>query len=102
MKVIVAYGAPGVEAVEHLDVPAGSTLGDALARAAFTASLDIPATVSFAIHGQRAHRDTPLAEGDRVEIVRPLLADPKAARRARAAVHPLPPTRKLKRRKPAA
>jgi putative ubiquitin-RnfH superfamily antitoxin RatB of RatAB toxin-antitoxin module len=101
MKVTVAYGAPGVEAIEHVEVPTGSTVGDALARTAFTASLAMPVAVSYAIHGQRARLDTTLADGDRVEIVRPLIADPKAVRRARAADHPLPPTRKVKRRKAA-
>ena len=99
MKVTVAFGAPGVEALEHVDVPPGSTVGDALARTGFVASLALPAAVSYAIHGQRAGLHTPLADGDRVEIVRPLIADPKDVRRARAADHPLAPTRKVKRRK---
>ena len=102
MKVTVAYGAPGVEALERIDVPAGSSVADALARTGFLASLALPDAVSYAIHGQRVRLDTPLAEGDRVEILRPLIADPKAVRRARAADHPLPPARKAKRRKVAA
>lgn len=101
MKVTVAYGAPGVEAIEGVDVPEGATVGDALARTGFLAGLALPAEVSYAIHGQRARLDTPLAPGDRVEILRPLVADPKAVRRARAADHPLPPTRKVKRRRSA-
>jgi putative ubiquitin-RnfH superfamily antitoxin RatB of RatAB toxin-antitoxin module len=39
----------------------------------------------FGIHGKRASLDQPLAEGDRVEIYRPLAIDPKEARRRRAA-----------------
>jgi putative ubiquitin-RnfH superfamily antitoxin RatB of RatAB toxin-antitoxin module len=34
--------------------------------------------------GRRVSLDTPLADGDRVEILRPLAADPKEARRQRA------------------
>jgi putative ubiquitin-RnfH superfamily antitoxin RatB of RatAB toxin-antitoxin module len=36
------------------------------------------------IHGRRVPLDTALADGDRVEVYRPLQADPKAARRRRA------------------
>lgn len=36
------------------------------------------------VHGRRVTLDTRLANGDRVEIYRPLSADPKEARRARA------------------
>jgi len=98
VKVSVAYAAPGVEAIERLDLPVGATVADAVARSGFGARLALPAAVSYAIHGQRARADTPLADGDRVEILRPLVADAKAVRRARAAGHPLPPTRKAKRR----
>jgi len=98
MKVTVVYAAPGVEAVERLDVPAGATVGDAVGRSGLLDRLPAPPAVSFAIHGQRARPETPLADGDRVEILRPLVADPKAVRRARAAGHPLPATRKVKRR----
>ena len=98
MKVTLAYAAPGVEAIESLDLPAGATVERAVAGSALVARLALPPTVSYAIHGQRARPDTPLADGDRVEIVRPLLADPKAVRLARAADHPLAATRKVKRR----
>ena len=98
MKVTVAFAAPGIEVVERVDLPDGATLGDAVAHSGLLARLPAPAVASFAIHGQRARADTPLAEGDRVEILRPLVADAKAVRRARAAHHPLPPARKAKRR----
>ena len=98
MKVTVVYAAPGIEAIESIDLAAGATVADAIARSGLLVRLDLPPTVSFAIHGQRARPDTPLADGDRVELVRPLVADAKAVRRARAADHPLPATRKLKRR----
>ena len=96
MRVTVVYAAPGIEALEPLDLPAGATVADAVVRSGLVERLALPA-VSYAIHGQRARPETPLADGDRVEILRPLVADPKAARRARAADHPLPPTRKAKR-----
>lgn len=98
MKVTVAYAAPGVEAMEALELAEGATVADALARSGLPGRFAFPSSISFAIHGQRARPDTPLADGDRVEILRPLVADPKVVRRARAADHPLPPTRKVKKR----
>ena len=41
--------------------------------------------VAHAIHGQRVSPDSPLRDGDRIELLRPLVADPKDARRRRAA-----------------
>jgi len=83
--VCVVYAAPGVEAHVEVTVPAGATVGDAIARSGFMTrfSLD-PAQIKAAIFGQRVHRETPLAQGDRVELTRPLVADPKQVRRKRA------------------
>lgn len=97
LSVTVVYAARGVEAIEPLVLPAGATVEDAVAASGLVARLSLPATIAYAIHGQRAAPDVPLANGDRVEITRPLVADPKAARRDRAAKHPLLPTRKVKR-----
>ena len=47
-----------------------------------------PALLGFAIFGQRATPATLLADGDRVELTRPLLADAKAVRRQRANTTP--------------
>ncbi|MBP6626473.1 MAG: RnfH family protein [Arenimonas sp.] len=69
-------------------LPAGSCVADALASADMAAS--VPGLVvdseGLAIFGQPAGRRTPLHDGDRVEILRPLVADPKQARRERARV----------------
>jgi hypothetical protein len=67
------------ESVE-LDLPAGTTVGDALAASGF-ADAGHPAV---AVHGVIATRGTLLNENDRVEVLRPLLVDPKEARRRRA------------------
>ena len=45
----------------------------------------VPDDAGLAIFGQRVDGSTPLRDGDRVEITRPLVCDPKVARRARAA-----------------
>ena len=84
MKIEVCYAlAAGATRVE-LDVEPGATVADAVERSRIVAdrSLD-PATLSFAIFGRRATLESPLAAGDRVEILRPLLVDPKEARHRR-------------------
>ncbi len=95
MKVVVAYAAPGVETIVEVALAHGATVADAVARSAIAP----PPGAAYAIFGQRATADTPLADGDRVEVTRPLIADAKAVRRARAADKPLPRTRKVKRRR---
>ena len=86
LTVTVAYAAPGVEARVAVALPAGATIDDAIAASGITAQLGLDsARLEYAIFGQRAKGGTPLAEGDRVELTRPLTADPKRARRQRAA-----------------
>ena len=60
-----------------LDLRDGATLADAFAASGWDAA---PA----AVFGERARADRPLENGDRVEVLRPLIADPKEARRRRA------------------
>jgi uncharacterized protein len=94
LAVSVVYAAPGVEAIVALELPAGSTVGDALAASRLLERNDLdPRSLSCAIHGERADTATPLEDGDRVELVRPLFADPRDVRRRRAVENPLPRTR---------
>ena len=98
VRVEVAYAAPGVESRVALTLAPGSVVADAVARSALVERLGLDATtLAYAIHGQRATPGTPLADGDRVELLRPLVAEPKAARRARARQHPLAPEVKPRR-----
>ena len=86
LVVTVVYAAPGVEALATVTVPAGATIEDAVARSGIVTQLALdPARLEWAIYGQRANGGTPLADGDRVELTRPLTADPKRARHQRAA-----------------
>ena len=89
LRVVVAYAAPGVEAIVEVDLDPGACVADAVAASGLVArhGLD-PDRLGYAIFGQRAEPATPLARGDRVELTRPLLADPKDARRRRAAARP--------------
>lgn len=68
------------ECVE-LELPEGSRVRDAVRAAGWD---EDPETVACAVFGVRAGPDSPLREGDRVELLRPLQADPKDARRRRA------------------
>ena len=89
--VTVAYAAPGVEAQVAVDLPHGAVVADAVAASGLLDRLTLdPRTLAYAIFGQRAAPGTPLVDGDRVELTRPLQADPKEARRRRAAAAPLP------------
>lgn len=78
--------------VTALEVEPGTTLAEAILRSglqARTQELDLQldlSTAAVGIFGRLRERDTVLADGDRVEIYRPLLADPKDARRRRAVV----------------
>jgi uncharacterized protein len=81
MKVDVVCARPqGAETVSVTLAP-GATVRDALAASGFQVNLDGQACGIF---GKRAALDHPLADGDRVEIYRPLAMDPKEARRLRA------------------
>jgi putative ubiquitin-RnfH superfamily antitoxin RatB of RatAB toxin-antitoxin module len=62
-------------------LPEGACVIEAVAAAGWTADAE---TVAYAVHGVRVASDAPLRDGDRVELLRPLLADPKEARRRRA------------------
>lgn len=96
---VVYAGADGVVS-ERVELPEDASVADAIAASGIVSRLGlVEAALGLAIHGQRASADTPLRPGDRVELLRPLVADPKEARKARAREHPLPrpkPRRKLR------
>lgn len=91
MNIEVAYAGPEGAAIVPVALPAGASVADAVAASGIVARLALfEASLSYAIFGQRAEPATPLREGDRVELLRPLIVDPKEARRQRAAARPLP------------
>jgi putative ubiquitin-RnfH superfamily antitoxin RatB of RatAB toxin-antitoxin module len=65
----------------RLQLEEGATVADAIAAAALEGSAGCPAA---AVHGVLARPQQALLDGDRVELLRPLLADPKDNRRRRA------------------
>jgi len=68
-----------------LELPSGACVLDAL-HAAGIAVADQP--VPCAVFGVNVGPGTLLHEGDRIELLRPLLVDPKEARRRRAGSQP--------------
>ena len=66
----------------EVELPEGSRVADALSACGWA---DDPEAVAHAVFGVRVERDAVLREGDRIELLRPLEADPKEARRRRAA-----------------
>jgi len=83
----VVYALASRQATRVLKLPEQSTVLDAVLAsgllAAFPAiSLD---RNRLGIFGKLVRADAPLRDGDRVEIYRPLAADPKEIRRRRAA-----------------
>jgi putative ubiquitin-RnfH superfamily antitoxin RatB of RatAB toxin-antitoxin module len=85
-RVEVVYAMPGAEDAVTLDIPRGATLLEAVQRSGVLGrhpEID-PGALKIGVFGKRRPADTVVADGDRIEIYRPLSADPKEARRARA------------------
>ena len=91
LRVAVAWASPVAQGDVEVALPDGATVADAVAACDALARAGVDAaSAGYAIHGQTARATTPLVDGDRVEITRPLVADPKAVRRDRARARPLP------------
>ena len=86
IRIEIAYAEPQRSVVKAFSMPPGALIADALRLAAADQEffgIDWPGSV-VGIFGKVAHRDQPLKDGDRIEIYRPLAAEPKLARRTRA------------------
>lgn len=77
LRVEIVHARPDGAEVIEIRLPDGATVRDALAASGMKGN-------QVGIFGKRVTMDTRLAEGDRVEIYRPLKLDPKEARRRRA------------------
>jgi hypothetical protein len=99
MRCSFAAAWPSWQGVIDLELPDGATVADALdaarvwlraqgqssAETAGAAEAAEWGTGATGIFGEVCGRDRHLQDGDRVELYRALIVDPKAARRARAA-----------------
>lgn len=83
----VCYALAGKQELVHLKLPMGSTLQQALEASGLLAKYpDIDFKKNkFGIFAKLSKPDTVLRDRDRVEIYRPLIADPKEVRKQRAA-----------------
>jgi putative ubiquitin-RnfH superfamily antitoxin RatB of RatAB toxin-antitoxin module len=64
----------------ELELPEGASVRDAVTAAGWGEDAEVAA---YAVFGQRVELDAVVREGDRIELLRPLQADPKEARRQR-------------------
>jgi len=86
IRVEVVLAMPERQEFVELEVPAGTTVAEVIARSGLPEmfegfELDLE---KVGIFGQKTSPDQVLRDADRVEIYRPLIADPKEVRRQRA------------------
>jgi hypothetical protein len=86
IEVTVVYALPLRADSVSLRVPAGATVGEAISRSGLLErfpEIDL-GRARVGIYSRWVRLDTVLRDGDRVEVYRPLVADPKEVRRRRA------------------
>lgn len=91
IEVQVCHALPDSSFLRSLTVPAGTTLGQALEQSGVLREfpgIDLAVNM-VGIYGKKKSLDTVLREHDRIEVYRPLQADPKEARRRRASGKPV-------------
>lgn len=85
MRVEVIYALPQKQERVLLDLPPDSTVQDALQASGLLQRLSQIELGRLGVWGRPVTAETRLRDRDRVEIYRPLIADPKEVRRERAA-----------------
>ena len=86
LHVQVCYAKPDQQWLQALTVPEGTTLEQAIRQSGVLLAMpeiDL-ATCRVGVYSKIKSLDSVLREGDRIEIYRPLIADPKESRRRRA------------------
>jgi putative ubiquitin-RnfH superfamily antitoxin RatB of RatAB toxin-antitoxin module len=87
ISVEVAYAKPEEQLILKLDVLPGTTLQQAIEQSGILErfpEIDL-SQLKAGVFGKLKKLDQTLREGDRIEIYRPLIADPKEVRKQRAA-----------------
>lgn len=86
IRVQLCFAKPDQQILRELLVPEGTTILDAIRRSGVLGDAqEIDLTVCrIGIYGKLKTLDTALRDRDRVEIYRPLIADPMESRRRRA------------------
>lgn len=90
LRVQVCYAAPLREYLRELTVEEGTTIEQAIVQSGVLQDIPgIDLTLQpVGLYGKKRPLDTVLRERDRIEIYRPLVADPKESRRRRAGKTP--------------
>jgi putative ubiquitin-RnfH superfamily antitoxin RatB of RatAB toxin-antitoxin module len=81
----VVYALPERQVLRRLVLPEGSTVEDVIRASGLRAEFPEIDPARVGIHGKRVPVGAILRDQERVEIYRPLRADPKEVRRMRAA-----------------
>lgn len=86
LQVRVIYALPDQQISATLQVPSGTTVAEAVTRSKLLERFPEAAArpLACAVFGRAVPLTYELREGDRVEILRPLLIDPKQSRREAA------------------
>lgn len=84
IQVEVVYALPGMQNLLAVKVPAGATAQQAIELSGLAEQYPEISGLKIGIFGRLVKPDTVLRDKDRVEIYRPLIADPKEVRRKRA------------------
>lgn len=85
MRIEVVYALPQTQEHMVLELAPGSTVLDAIEASGLLQRLPQIACGRAGVWGRPVSPETRLRDRDRVEIYRPLIADPKKVRRERAA-----------------
>lgn len=88
IKIEVAYALPDKQRIEVVSVPEGCSAIEAVKQSGIENHFDdlvITDDIKLGVFGKAVPGKQALKDGDRIEIYRPLIADPKEARKARAA-----------------
>lgn len=96
IRVRVVYALPERQSTVDLLLPNGVSVEEAVTRSGLAAEFPVIAMqpLQCAIFGRVVTPAQTLCDGDRIEILRPLIADPKQSRRQAAARNPLNRSRK--------
>ena len=86
IRVEVVYALPQAQRLVALELRPGATVRAALQASGLLELVPASewASLRFGIYGKPVGLERPLRDGDRVELLRPLAADPNEARRRRA------------------
>jgi putative ubiquitin-RnfH superfamily antitoxin RatB of RatAB toxin-antitoxin module len=84
IRVQLSYAAPGKVLLQDLEVAPGTTIGQAINESGLLPEVDLQQS-PVGIFGKKKELATVLRDGDRIEVYRPLLADPEETRKRRAA-----------------